>query len=259
MPESPVVRVDTLDDLKKILFIQRKITRMAQDELEAVASDNLLGAAPEEKQVRRFMKEEAELLASYALRPTLSEWNKQGGMESAEFYGGSQTWGASFAVAILTGELVLEQVKAMHPGVAPAVKGIFIALLTAEVQAAATSMDSEELGTAVMKFNLTKADGSPLDEESKEKFRATLAETVQTLIGTGLEYGLFEQRDAEAHVITEVGIRVHLHMQDIHKFVNVMADAHAKFQNQKPLLMSTLSNPPEKPRRRVSKSRKHGS
>jgi hypothetical protein len=252
MPEIPVVKIETLDDLKKVLFIQRQITRKAHDELEAVASDNILDADPDPSKVKRFMKEEADLLASYAMRPTLTEWAQQGGLTQSGLYEGASTWGATFGVAILTGELILEQIRQMHPPLSAAVKGVFLSLLSAETQAR-QELDDEELENVIMKFNVAKPDGSPIeDEEIREKIRTSLADMVQTIIATGLEYGLFEERDAGSHVITEIGIRVLLHMQDVMKFVTIMAEAHQRFQNEAPALTDSLAEPPTRRKRRLN-------
>lgn len=256
MPEIPVVQIETLDDLKKVLFIQRQITRKAHDELEAVASDNALDAAPDIEAVQSFMKDEAALLATYAMRPTLMEWAVQGGLEQAGFYEGAQTWGATFGVAILVGELILEQIRSIHPQFSSAAKGLFMSLLAAETQI--QIHDWEEFENMVMKFNVTKSDGSPIEDEAiKEKIRASLADVIQTIVATGLEYGIFEERDKGSHMITAVGTRVLLHMQDIQKFVTIMAEAHQRFQNEAPALMNSLTEPVTKTRhKRRTKSKK---
>lgn len=250
MPEIPVIKIETLDDLKKVLFIQRQITRQAHDELEAVASDNVLDADPDTRQVKKFMKEESELLAVYAMRPTLTEWATQGGLEANGFYEGAHTWGASFGVSILTGELVLEQIRSMHPQFTSAVKGVFLSLLAAEAQMR-TNLDESEMEKVAMNFNVTKQDGSPIQDEAiKEKIRASLSDMVQTIVATGIEYGLFEERPAGTHVITEVGTRVLFHLQDIQKFVTIMGEAHQRFQNEAPALMNSLAEAPPPATRR---------
>jgi hypothetical protein len=250
MPEIPVVKIETLDDLKKVLFIQRQITRRAHDELEAVASDNALDADPDTDQVKKYMKEESELLAVYAMRPTLTEWSIQGGLEQNGFYEGAATWGATFGVAILTSELVLEQIRKMHPQFSPAVKGVFLSLLTAESNVH-TELNSSELEHIAMNFNVTKLDGSPIEDEGvQENIKASLNDMVQTIVATGLEYGIFEERNKGSHMITEVGIRVLLHMQDVQKFVGIMTEAHGRFQSEAPALMNSLAEPEPTRRKR---------
>lgn len=257
MPETPVVKIETLDDLKKVLFIQRQITRKAHDELEAVASDNLLDADSDPIKVKKYMKEEAELLASYAKRPTLTEWCREGGMEHGGFYSGlydgAPSWGATFGVAILTSELVLEQVRQMHPQFSPAIKGILIALLTAETQMKG-SMDDNEFQNLVMNFNVAKPDGSPIEnEKTKESLRVALTDVVQTLVATGIEYGLFEERENGSHMITDIGTRVLFHMQDVQKFITAMGEAHQRFQNEAPALMTSFTeSPPPRRKRRIN-------
>lgn len=250
MPEIPICRVNTLEDLKKVLFIQRQITRKAHDELEAVASDNVLDADPDPSQVQKFMRSEAALLASYAMRPTLTEWTVQGGLEQSGFYEGASTWGATFGVAILTNELILEQIRHVHPQFGMAIRGVFLSLLAAEAQAQG-QLDEGELENIVMTFNVTNTDGSPIkDEAIKEQLRATLAEMVKTILATGMEYGLFEEREKGSHMITDVGTRVMLHMHDVIKFVTIMAEAHQRFQNEAPALMNSLADPPLPPKRK---------
>src|SRR5271157_5555792 len=240
MAELPVVRIETLEDLKRVLFKQRQITRKAHDELEAVASDNVLEADPDESKVKKFMKEESELLASYAIRPTLTEWAQISGGQDL-FAEGSETWGATFAVAILTGELILEQIRSMHPQFTPAVKSVFIQLLGAETQLK-TTLGEDELENVMMKFNVTKPDGTPIEDPTvKEQIRASLADMVSTIIATGLEYGLFEDKGNGSHLITNLGVRVFLHMTDVMRFVAAMANAHKRFQSEAPALMNSLA------------------
>jgi hypothetical protein len=252
MPDTPVVRVETFDDLKKVLFIQHQITRRAHDELEAIASDNILDANTDVNSVKQYMKEEGGLLSAYAMRPTLTEWAQQ------SFEGQTaSTWGATFGVALLTGELILEQVRREHPPLAAATKAIFMMLLAAETQAKNVLSDGE-FENVVMSFNVAKPDGSPIDDPAtKEKFRVALADVVATIIATGIEYGLFTAGDNGSHLITEVGTRVLFHMQDIQKFVAIMAEAHQRFQNEVPALMATLAEhtPPSRRKKRVSTSK----
>lgn len=253
MAEIPVLRIETLEDLKKVLFLQRQITRKAHDELEAVASDNVLDADPDPTKVKKFMKEESELLRSYAIRPTLTEWAYNGGINDLMPYGSAQAWGATFAVAILTSELVLEQVRAMHPQFTPTIKSVFLQLLAAETQMK-TTLSEGELEDVVMKFNVTKPDGTPIEDESiKKQIQAGLNDLVSTIVATGLEYGLFEDRGKGAHIITNLGVRVLLHMQDTLRFVLVMSEAHKKFQSEVPALMNTLAEvpPPTRRKRRI--------
>jgi hypothetical protein len=250
MAEIPVLRIETLEDLKKVLFLQRQITRKAHDELEAVASDNVLDADPDPAKVKKFMKEESELLASYAIRPTLTEWAYNGGISDTSLYGGSQTWGATFAVAILTSELILEQIRAMHPQYVHAIKSVFLQLLAAETQMK-TTLDEGELENITMKFNVMKPDGTPIDDEGvKKQIHVGLNDLVSTIVATGLEYGIFEDRGKGAHIITNLGVRVMLHMQDTLRFVLVMAEAHKKFQSEAPALMNSLAETPEPSRRK---------
>jgi hypothetical protein len=236
MPEPPVITISTLEDLKRVLFIQRYTTRRAHDELEAVASDKAIDSDSDPSKVANLMKEEAALLASYAMRPTLTEWNAQGGLDPCGFYATATTYGASFGVAVLIGELIFEQVRRAHPHAGGAIKGVFISLLAAETQSHLSGSEGMG-GLSVMQFSVSKSDGSQIENEgAREQIQATLNDMIQTIVATGVEYGLFDEQ--EAHTITEVGIRVLLHMQDITKFVSTVADAHKRFQKEIPVISS---------------------
>ncbi len=249
MPDTPILRVETLDDLKRILFIQRKVTRRAHDELEAIADDNVLGAIPDPAQIKKFMAEEIELLRSYAMRPTLTEWAQSGGL-SEGCHEGATTWGATFGVAIIVGSLVIEQVRQMHPTLGAGIRNIFLTLLSAESQALATEGDSEGYNL-MMHFSIANPDGTPIDDPAaKESARLTLEAVVHTLVATCIEYGILTERENGGHVITEMGRRVLFHMLDVNKFIAIMGEAHKKFQAEVPVLANTLATETETVRRR---------
>ena len=253
MTELQVVKIDTLEDLKKALFLQKQMTRRAHDELQTVAGDNILDGDPnpDPETVKKFMKDEADLLKTYAFRLTLTEW-AMGGIEA----GNTAQWGATFGVALLVGELILSQVNSMHPGYGSAVKGLFVNLLTLENRLRLNGEDISEINSLIMNFNVTKADGTPIESDAtKATIRKGLQEVLHTIIATGIEYGLFEETET-GHQITKTGHRVMLHMHDIQKFVDTLAAAHARFQNEVPALMSTMAEAVEKTKVRKKRVKK---
>jgi hypothetical protein len=253
MTDTPVIRIDTLEDLKKALFLQKQMTRRAHDELQTVAGDSVLegNPNPDPETIKKFMKDEANLLKTYAFRLTLTEW-AMGGVTA----GNTAQWGATFGVALIVGELILAQVNSMHPGYGAAIKGFFVNLLALENRLRLNGDDTSEIDGLVMNFNVTKKDGTPVDDEAtKTKIRKGLHEVLHTILAAGIEYGLFEETET-GHQITKTGHRVMLHMHDVQTFVETLAAAHARFQNEVPALMSTMAEVVEKAKVRRKRAKK---
>ena len=101
-----IVQLKSLDDLKKVLSLQRIITTKAKNELVAVASDKSLEAGADlMEETHKFLVEEKKLLDKYAKYPTLTEFQLM-----PNSYDGYK-WGATFGVTLLVGELIFEQLK----------------------------------------------------------------------------------------------------------------------------------------------------
>jgi hypothetical protein len=233
MKEPQVITIETHEDLKRILFIQRKVTTQAKEDLLNIINDSMLDQDPsleKTEQVRKFMREEGELLGQYADRPTLTEWKSRHAPVA-----GAETWGATFAVALLIGELLFEPIRASYPAFAPALRSILIAILQTEIQALKDAEENDEaFDQLVMRFNVTGPDGKLLqDEEVKKQIRSNLQQVIQAIITAGMEYGLFVPQPGAGnrHVITKRGQRVLFHLMDVQKFVDVMAEAHKRFQS----------------------------
>jgi hypothetical protein len=228
-PEHPIVNLRTVEDLKKVLFMQRLVTGQAKKELLAVASDAELAADPiSEKKATAFMTEERKILEKYANNPTLTEFNLIPNLR------GGTKWGATFGVTLLVGELILEQVKAMQGVFEPVMRRMFLILLM--------EMDKPQHGYLVeplekaMKIRVTKPDGGPVPFEEQEAYRKRLVHRlVESFIIVGIEYGLFES-NTDGFSMTPLGKRVLLHLLDAEKFVSLLLEAHQKFQNAKPKL-----------------------
>lgn len=215
----------TLEDLKKILFMQRMITGQAKKELLAVASDAELLQDPTNigMKAAAFMEDERKILEKYANNPTLTEFNMIPNLT------GGTKWGATFGVTLLVGELILEQVKAMQGQFEPLLRRLFLILLM-EMDRPKHHFLVEPLEKA-LKFKVTKPDGGPVPQEEQEAYKKRLVHNLtESFIVVGTEYGLFDSHGASGFRITELGKRVLLHLLDAEKFVEQMVDAHARFQ-----------------------------
>src|SRR5271157_6337039 len=99
MKEHQIVAIKTIDELKKILFIQKTVTERAKAEMLAIATDGV--GNPKAAPV--FIAEERRLLQKYADYPTLSEMAS----EPEALMNGTK-WGATFGVTVLVSGLIIE-------------------------------------------------------------------------------------------------------------------------------------------------------
>lgn len=228
--EQPIVNIRTLDDLKKIMFVQRMVTTRAKQELLAVASDAQLLQDPRNtsKKAREFMAEERKILEKYANNPTLTEFNLLPNLK------GGTHFGATFGVTLLVGELILEQVKALQGRFEPVLRRMFMILLM-ELDSPKHNYLVEPLEKA-LKFNITKPDGSPVPPEEQETYKKRMVHNLaEAFLIVAMEYGLVGTgRQEEGFHITDLGRRVLLHLLDAEKFVNQLVEAHTRFQIIKP-------------------------
>jgi hypothetical protein len=98
----PVAKIESIEDLYRILTLKRIISRRAYDELLAIAGDRVLkNTAPTDEDALHFMGEEKELLRKYANYPTLTEWEMMPNLRTGT------KWGSTFGVTVLIGELIL--------------------------------------------------------------------------------------------------------------------------------------------------------
>jgi hypothetical protein len=226
--QGPVVNLRTVEDLKKILFVQRMITAQAKKELLAVASDAelLQGPGEIEKKAAAFMADERKILEKYANNPTLTEFNLMPNLE------GGTRWGATFAVTLLVGELILEQVKAMQEKFEPFLRRMLLILLI-ELDNPRHRYLVEPMEKA-LKFNINKPDGSVVSPEDQQAYQRRLVHNLaESFLIICTEYGLVESKTS-GFSITAMGRRVLLHLLDADKFVEILVEAHTRFQNTKP-------------------------
>src|SRR5271166_2806341 len=126
-PPSYLFRIKTVEDLKKVLMRQKLCTRQAAEELAKIASNEALQTIegePEEKQKEKvftIMKAESILLEKYGMNPTMTELNAMPHTPDLAI-----KWGATFGVALLVGELILEQVRQLQGTFEHALRGLYV-------------------------------------------------------------------------------------------------------------------------------------
>jgi hypothetical protein len=224
-----LVQLRNLDDLKKVLFLQKTITAQAKNELLAVISSKPFdpgGNVLEQAQV--FMEEEKKLLTKYAQYPTLTEYQLL-----PNSYDGFK-WGATFGVTLLVGEFIFEQLKMAHPHFTPVVRQLFVLFLS-ELDNPQHEYLIDPLEKSVKLFKITEEGKEVSPEKQKVIKRNLVNQFVETTVTLSEGYGIVKVKKGGV-VITPLGKRLLLHLVDAAKFIEDMTQAHSKFQTSKPKL-----------------------
>lgn len=232
MDAETLVTIRDVEDLKKVLFLQKTITSRAKNELLAVASDTTLEPEGDlDEQAEYFIEEEKKLLDKYSKYPTLTEFQLM-----PHLYDGAK-WGATFGVTLLVGELIFEQLKIAHSHFGPVIRQLFILLLS-ELDHPQHAYLIEPLEKH-LRFKVTTEGGEAVSQQQQQTFvRGMVNKFVETTVALSEGYGIVEVKEGGV-VITPTGRRVLLHLVDASKFVEEMTKAHAKFQSIKPKLSMT--------------------
>ena len=174
------------------------------------------------------MEREKRLLTKYANYPSLSEFSARPELTNAS------KWGATFGVTLLVGELIIEQVKHLHPEFGTVMRQLLILLLS-ELEHPQHDYLVEPLEKAIH-LKLTNPDGTEIPEEKRaQQIRSIMKKLVESIAIVGTGYGIIETEE-EGLSITPLGKRVLLHLMDASEFVEDMTKAHANFQSAKPKL-----------------------
>jgi hypothetical protein len=230
----PLINIRTIEDLKKVLLRQKLCTRQTAEELAKIASNENLQAIedePEEKQKEKvftIMKAESLLLEKYAMYPTMTEFNLMPNTPDLAI-----KWGATFGVALLVGELILEQVRQLQGTFETALRTLYLVLLC-ELNDPKHEYMVDSLSAAV-KIELTDKSGKPISPEQQIAFKSNLLrQLVEAFCLVSVCYGIMDTHEEEVYSLTSLGRRVMLHLKDAQKYISLVAEAHKRFQNEKP-------------------------
>ncbi len=213
------LQLTSVDDLKKILFIQKTVTDRAKNEMLAIATEGMGNpkAAP------AFIAEERKLLTKYANYPTLSEMSA----EPEALMNGTK-WGATFGVAILVGGLIVEELKRRQPHLEPVLRHMLLLLLD-ELNHPRHKYLVEPMEKSLQ---ITSKAAPGKEQAIKRQVCTDLADAI---ISVGTQYGIVSAKQGGI-TLTPLGKRVFLHMVDAQRFVQEMASAHIRLQTAKPKL-----------------------
>src|SRR5208337_3030047 len=148
-----VVQIRNVDELKKVLFIQRNVTQQARAEMLAIMSDGM----DSPRQPENFFDDAKLLLTKYANYPTLTEFAQDPQLLNLT------KWGATFGLAALVGGLVLEQVRQMQPKFESVMRQMLMVLL-AELDSPKHTYLMEPIEKA-LRVKAADADVAPQDAQ----------------------------------------------------------------------------------------------
>ncbi len=230
-PTGKLVPLNTLEDLKHVLYVQKTIGQEVRREMISLATTKELAtgkvSGPEE--MRRIITGQSRLLEKYAKYPTLSEFAFHPNLV------GATHWGATFGVAIMVKALIVDQIRTTIPVLAPFMRNIYLIILK-ELNNPTHEFLIEPL-EEVIKFRITAGEGGEevIDEKSKIYTRRMLYQATESLLMISVQYGVVEAAPI-GFAISDLGRRVLLHMIDADIFLNELTAAHKRFQSEKPKL-----------------------
>jgi len=227
----PLVRLGTMDDLKKVLFAQKVIAQEVRREMMALVTAKQLAtgklSGPEE--IKRLVLGQRELLEKYAKYPTMSEFSFHPSLI------GATKWGATFGVAVMVKVFMVDPVKTIMQPLAPFVRAALILVLK-ELNDPVHEYLIEPLEEAI-RLKFTDEDGVEVEgDKAKAVSRKMIYQLAENLLLIGAQYGLVAGAP-QGFAITDLGRLVLLHMIDADLFLIELTSAHKKFQSVRPKLL----------------------
>ncbi len=253
-PPAYLFNIRNVEDLKKVLLRQKLCTRQAAEELAKIASNENLQEVegePEEKQKEKvftIIRAEQILLEKYAMYPTMTEFNAMPNTPDLAI-----KWGATFGVALLVGELIIEQVRQLQGTFEQALRTLYLVLLC-ELNDPKSEYMIESLEKAV-RIEMKDKSGVPLPPDRQIAFKhKLLRQLVEAFCLVSVSYGVMGAHEGEAYSLTPLGRRVMMHLIDAQKYINIISEAHKRFQGEKP--SDPMGEPPISPTRNAPPRRR---
>ena len=232
-----LVKLDSLEDLKRVLFVQKTVAQEVRREMMATATTEELAkgklSGPEE--VKRIVLAHGRLLEKYAKHPTLSEFSFHPSLV------GATRWGATFGVAIMVRALVIDQVKTSlakdipYRPLLPYARSMYLLVLK-ELDNPTHEYIIEPLEEAIkVSVSVEGSKVAASDEAGRQFTRRLLYQFAERLLLASAQYGIVSQVPM-GYAITDLGRRVLLHLIDADIFLRELVDAHRRFQEERPRL-----------------------
>ena len=235
---SSLLKLNAFEDLQKILIKQRECSDRARRELNRVTDSTPIIYAADgsfsEVTTSEISRKICNLLTAYATLPTLAEFSEKPALVN------SSAWGGSFGVATVVGTVILKSLAEFSefpPGV---VKPVFIKVL-GELNEVAKGAES---GTSIMErvmenlnFSIKDRDGNEILGEKRDRIiKGKVALLLELMAKLMDDYKLIEtemENGEVASAITQLGIRVFLHLKDIEGYISEIEAAYKSLSNKK--------------------------
>jgi len=201
------MQIRSVEELKKVLFIQKNVTQQAMAEMVALMQDGV--AAP--RRPEDFFDDARKLLEKYASYPTLAEFADDPQLMNLT------KWGATFGVSALVGGMILEQVGRVMPRFAPVMRQMFVILLS-EMAKPQHAYLVEALEKA-LRVTPTEAGAGMTAEDARVLIRSYAQHLAEAFVAVSVYFGLIRTAK-DGIAITPVGRRVLLHMVDAQRFLD---------------------------------------
>jgi hypothetical protein len=220
------LNLQTVDDIKAALATQRTVTRQVLLELDGIGERELTRISSEAEDLRianAIRAKEVRLLERYSSRPSLREF-------SLPHIRGIAKDGGTFGVAAIVGEVILGNVRAIE-GRFSRVHRLILMLLLREIDnPSAVETDLVDFLLRFMRIELNESAQDIVGEDRHQLLRGLMRPLVEVMILVMQEYALLESPDNKGFRLTAMGRRVMLHLFDAQKFIESVAEAHHRLQ-----------------------------
>ena len=240
-----LVQAQTLDELLRLMSKQKTTTSKALRELNhEVDATHFLYRADHtltETSSNELSGKIQVLLYKYANQPTLTEFYQHPSWDGGFVYGGS------FGVSAIVGTVFMKSWAEIFPEFAKIIKVVMMRVLEEQ---AANEEEEEADDTPLierilpqMKFTIRDSNGIEILGKQRDKLIYNrVASLLQLMAQSFVTYGLLEVPTAEAEIkegeqvvtrITPFGNRVYLHLRDVERYINEVAEVYPLLSKSK--------------------------
>jgi hypothetical protein len=221
--------IRTINELHHLLQVQRLVTRQASMALDEIFQDVQSPATETDETylAQITMERECQLLEKYARQPSLTE------MERDPQLVNSFHPGATFGVASVVGEVILSHIRTMAPMFANAHRLLLMVMLSEFDKPTSDDIDLVQTFSRSIRVQLDEKQTGDLSPSERQRLlHGMLSKLAEAMVLVSNQYKLIENVNNEGWVLTPIGYRVMVHLFDAQRFIDSVADAHRRFQQE---------------------------
>lgn len=225
----PLIQVQTIDELLKLVTKQKAVTTKAMRELTHEVDSTILIYRPDrtlaESSSQELSRKIQSLLYKYTQQPTLSEFYQHPSWD------GGFTYGGGFGVSTIVGTVFLKSWSEIFPEFAKIVKSVMLKVL--EEQSREVDLEDEddtpmiERVLPAMHFTIRDENGVEIIGAQRDKLVYNrVASLLQLMAQSFATYGILEipkianEGEQVTAKLTPFGHRVFLHLKDVEVYIN---------------------------------------